>query len=217
MGILDEVTGWVLVVLAVMTASGRLRELVRTRRSGARFSEVPDSVWSGLSFSLIWVGLGVNALLGPDPQWLGWLFFLVAVAAVTSVAAVGIVSRQSAGVARWRFWAQVAPPPAKAERPDADLADTPEPRSAIVLDATTVDLIERIKNATFGTTRFSTGYDEEEVDNFLDQIVAVLGEAGLPGPAELGNAQFTTVRLRPGYVRRDVDSLLHEISQATLA
>jgi hypothetical protein len=72
MGILDEVTGWVLVVLAVMTASGRLRELVRTRRSGARFSEVPDSVWSGLSFSLIWVGLGVNALLGPDPQWLGW-------------------------------------------------------------------------------------------------------------------------------------------------
>ena len=84
------------------------------------------------------------------------------------------------------------------------------------LDATTVDLIARIKNATFGTTRFSTGYDEEEVDNVLDRLVAVLSEGGRPGPAELGSAQFTTTRLRPGYVRRDVACLLQEISQATL-
>lgn len=85
-----------------------------------------------------------------------------------------------------------------------------------MLDATTVDLIKRIKTATFGTTRLSTGYDEEEVDNFLDQLVAVLSEAGLPGQSELRNARFATTWLRPGYVRQDVDRLLQEIAQATL-
>jgi DivIVA domain-containing protein len=85
------------------------------------------------------------------------------------------------------------------------------------MDARYLDLIERIKNATFGTTRFSAGYDEEEVDAFLDKVVAVLGEAGRPDHGELSNAQFRTVRLRPGYAREDVDRLLREISQATLA
>jgi DivIVA domain-containing protein len=88
---------------------------------------------------------------------------------------------------------------------------------AIELDATTADLIERIKKATFGTTRFSAGYDEEEVVAFLDKVVAVLGQAGRPDHGGLSNAQFTTVRLRPGYAKQDVDRLLREVSQATLA
>jgi DivIVA domain-containing protein len=120
-------------------------------------------------------------------------------------------------VAWWRFWVRAAPPLSDAERPGSDLAVTLDSGSAIVLNAATAELIERIKNATFGTTRFSAGYDEEEVDIFLDKVVAVLGQAGRPDHGELSNPQFTTVRLRPGYARQDVDRLLREITQAALA
>jgi DivIVA domain-containing protein len=48
------------------------------------------------------------------------------------------------------------------------------------MDARHLDLIERIKNAQFRTTRLSPGYDEEEVDNFLDRVVAILRESALP-------------------------------------
>lgn len=102
MGILDEVDGWVFIVLAMVTAPGRLRQLVRARRGGARYSAIPDSVWFGLSLSAVWVGLGVNALLSPHDQWFGWAFFAVAMAALTYAAAVGIVSRRIAGSRRRR-------------------------------------------------------------------------------------------------------------------
>ena len=81
-------------------------------------------------------------------------------------------------------------------------------------DARFQDLIQRIQNAKFRTTRLSPGYDDEEVDNLLDRIVAILRESGLPDPEELRNVQFTTRRLRPGYDMKDVDGLLHEISEA---
>jgi DivIVA domain-containing protein len=41
----------------------------------------------------------------------------------------------------------------------------------IAMDARYLDLIERVKNAQFRTTRLSPGYDEEEVDNLLDRVV----------------------------------------------
>jgi DivIVA domain-containing protein len=82
------------------------------------------------------------------------------------------------------------------------------------MDARFQDLIERIQNAKFRTTRFSPGYDEEEVDNLLDRLVAILRESGLPDPEELRSVQFTTRRLRPSYVMEDVDGLLHEIAEA---
>ena len=50
------------------------------------------------------------------------------------------------------------------------------------MDARFQDLIERIQNAKFRTTRFSPGYDEEEVDNLLDRLVAILRESDLPDP-----------------------------------
>ena len=81
------------------------------------------------------------------------------------------------------------------------------------MDARFQDLIERIQNAKFRTTRFSPGYDEEEVDNLLDRLVAILRESGLPDPEELRSVQFTTRRLRPSYVMEDVDGLLHEIAE----
>jgi DivIVA domain-containing protein len=83
-----------------------------------------------------------------------------------------------------------------------------------VVDARYLDLIERVKNAEFRTTRLSPGYDEEEVDNFLDRVVAILRESELPDPEELRTVQFAMMRLRPGYVRQDVDGLLQEIAEA---
>ena len=85
------------------------------------------------------------------------------------------------------------------------------------MDAGYADLIERVKNAQFRTTRLSPGYDEEEVDNLLDRVVAVLRESELPDPEELRTVQFTTRRLRPGYVMQDVDGLLREIAEAAAA
>jgi DivIVA domain-containing protein len=83
-----------------------------------------------------------------------------------------------------------------------------------VTDARYRDLIQRIQNAEFRTTRLSPGYDEKEVDNLLDRLVSILRESGLPDPEELRDVQFTTRRLRPGYDMKDVDGLLHEIGEA---
>jgi DivIVA domain-containing protein len=85
------------------------------------------------------------------------------------------------------------------------------------MDASYADLIERIKNAQFRTTRWSPGYDEEEVDNFLDRLVAILRDSGRPALEELRTVQFATTRLRPGYVRQDVDRFLREIGEAAAA
>jgi DivIVA domain-containing protein len=83
------------------------------------------------------------------------------------------------------------------------------------MEARYLDLIERIRNAKFRTTRFSPGYDDQEVDNLLDRLVATLRESELPDPEELHNVQFTTRRLRPGYAMPDVDTLLQEIAEAS--
>jgi DivIVA domain-containing protein len=82
------------------------------------------------------------------------------------------------------------------------------------MDGRYVELIERIKNAQFRTTRLSPGYDEEEVDALLDRLVAILRESDRPDSEEVRNVQFTTRRLRPGYAMEDVDRLLHEIAEA---
>jgi DivIVA domain-containing protein len=67
-------------------------------------------------------------------------------------------------------------------------------------------LTARIRNARFRTTRWG-GYDEREVDNFLDDAVQALrrGQPADPPP------RFSTVRLRPSYNKQDVDALVSEI------
>jgi DivIVA domain-containing protein len=73
-------------------------------------------------------------------------------------------------------------------------------------------MIDRITNAKFNTTRLQPGYDEKEVDNFLDQVVAQLRSGGLP---EVRGARFSSTRMRPGYAQQDVDDLLDEIDLYT--
>jgi DivIVA domain-containing protein len=84
----------------------------------------------------------------------------------------------------------------------------------MVMEARYLDLIERIQNAKFRTTRFSPGYDDEEVDNFLDRLVATLRRSDLPVYGEVRNVEFATTRRRPGYAMKDVDRFLREIAEA---
>lgn len=75
-------------------------------------------------------------------------------------------------------------------------------------------LVDRIRTSRFGTTHRG-GYDEEEVDEFLDRITdsLVRGERGTLSRLT-GEARFKTVKVRPGYVMADVDSLLASLEQA---
>jgi DivIVA domain-containing protein len=91
----------------------------------------------------------------------------------------------------------------------------PGPGPAIAPDAGTAGLVERIKNVRFGTVRLAPGYDEEEVDVFLDTLVAALGGDGQLDRSELRDARFKTTRIRPGYAMPDVDTFLDEVAHAS--
>lgn len=85
----------------------------------------------------------------------------------------------------------VQPPPA-GPRPDAMLA--------------------RLRNAQFATTTLRPGYDQADVDRFLDRAAAALNGAGAPlTPEEVRAARFATSRLRNGYDEDQVDALLDEL------
>lgn len=77
-------------------------------------------------------------------------------------------------------------------------------------------LADRIRNCRFGTTRQGGGYDEKDVDEFLDRIVGSLirGERGTLQQLA-GEARFATVKkLRPGYKMADVEALLASVERA---
>ncbi|MBB2910077.1 DivIVA domain-containing protein [Streptosporangium becharense] len=68
----------------------------------------------------------------------------------------------------------------------------------------------RVERAAFRPGRLGMGYDEDEVDAFLDRIVATLrGTADVPlTAADVRRARFATVLLKPGYAVNEVDDLL---------
>ena len=71
---------------------------------------------------------------------------------------------------------------------------------------------EWVETRRFSTTRRRPGYDQEEVDAFLDAIRdSFLGvrEPSLT-PDEIRAIQFSTTRLRPGYDEEEVDAFLDE-------
>ncbi|PSK99568.1 DivIVA domain-containing protein [Murinocardiopsis flavida] len=81
-----------------------------------------------------------------------------------------------------------------------------------------------VRNRYFDTTRMHTGYDEEEVDSFLDHVEATLvtlrdgkdapgaTESGMLTAARVRAERFTTTRLRPGYAPDQVDAFLDEVA-----
>ncbi|WP_327086813.1 DivIVA domain-containing protein [Nonomuraea sp. NBC_01738] len=72
----------------------------------------------------------------------------------------------------------------------------------------------RVERVAFRTGRMGTGYNEDEIDAFLDRVVATLrGTTEFPLTGrEVRDAKFATVLLRPGYLIADVDSFLAGIA-----
>jgi DivIVA domain-containing protein len=75
--------------------------------------------------------------------------------------------------------------------------------------------------AKFQSTKFTEGYDQDEVDDFLDRVVATLRarEGGAPAdrPVTVGDLDapaFTTTKFREGYAQDDVHALLARVRVA---
>lgn len=72
---------------------------------------------------------------------------------------------------------------------------------------TSAHIAQRVAEARFTPVRMREGYDMREVDDLLDQIVAVAG-APEAVAALVASARFTRVRLREGYDMAEVDEFL---------
>ncbi|WP_218129233.1 DivIVA domain-containing protein [Nonomuraea maritima] len=72
----------------------------------------------------------------------------------------------------------------------------------------------RVERVAFRAGRWGAGYNEDEVDAFLDRIVATLrGTTEYPVTAlEVREAKFSTVVVRSGYLVVDVDAFLSDIA-----
>jgi DivIVA domain-containing protein len=72
-------------------------------------------------------------------------------------------------------------------------------------------LVGLVRNVRFGTTRLKVGYDEREVDAFLDETITELRE-NRARASQVKNAVFATTRIRPGYRQPDVDAFLERLA-----
>ncbi|MFG1707679.1 DivIVA domain-containing protein [Nonomuraea sp. M3C6] len=72
----------------------------------------------------------------------------------------------------------------------------------------------RVERVAFRPGRMGTGYNEDEIDAFLDRIVATLrGTTEYPVTAkDVRDVKFSTVMLKSGYLIADVDSFLAGIA-----
>ncbi len=85
------------------------------------------------------------------------------------------------------------------------VADPPPADVAACADGE--ELAERVLNATFRATRLRSGYEQAEVDRFLDQIAMDL-RAGLDVTEQVQTVRFTVVQWQDGYEQDDVDDFL---------
>jgi DivIVA domain-containing protein len=197
----QDIVGLVLIGLGFSIIGLSLPPLIKAVRRKERLAAIPVGVWSGLltGAGVLLNGIYVRGARDPNAGWAVLNPGTLIIAGLLLPVVPWIVSRRKAG------------------RLDSSSAGTPglgsEP--AIALDAGTTGLIERIKTVTFSTTRLSPGYDEEEVDVFLDKLVAALSRDGQIDRSELRDVRFSRTRMRPGYVSTDVDAFLEEVAQAT--
>jgi DivIVA domain-containing protein len=74
-----------------------------------------------------------------------------------------------------------------------------------------------VTNQSFTPTQFRHGYDERQVDDFLDQVVETLryyeqgGRLGEQAPASPARPDFTPTTGRRGYDKREVDDFLDQV------
>jgi len=73
----------------------------------------------------------------------------------------------------------------------------------------------KVERVAFRPGRMGTGYNEDEVDAFLDRIVATLRDTTeYPVTAkDVREVRFSTVLFRAGYLIADVDSFLSGIAE----
>ena len=213
-----HLAGWLgICVVTPAYALGSLGKLVAARLRGERLAAVPASVWSWLLMSLLYLDVGFIVLGHPGPGWLRWLVLPLCAAITALLVIPGIVSRRKAGLAWWRFWTTV---PSSTAAPSSVGGwagpDIPEGGYGPVVVPDAEALIELIRAARFSTTRLQPGYDEEEVDKFLDKLIADLGDGGRLDTAEVRDMKFSTTRLRPGYSEQAVDDFLDEVTSRAI-
>lgn len=75
--------------------------------------------------------------------------------------------------------------------------------------------VHDIENVLFKTVLFTEGYDEDEVDDFLDTVAMALADPAegpqLMNSVDIVNAEFTITRLREGYDMTEVDAFLDRV------
>ncbi|WP_281249818.1 DivIVA domain-containing protein [Streptosporangium canum] len=71
-----------------------------------------------------------------------------------------------------------------------------------------------VERAAFRAGRLGMGYNEDQVDAFLDRVVATLrGTTDQPvTPGDVRAARFATVILKPGYAVGEVDEFLTDLA-----
>lgn len=72
-------------------------------------------------------------------------------------------------------------------------------------------LIEAITGARFRVPSGAQGYDQREVDLFLDKLAGTLSRGDRLNPRELRDAAFSPAFPGAGYAKQDVDELLDAI------
>ena len=78
-----------------------------------------------------------------------------------------------------------------------------------------------VLNAKFQATKFREGYDQDEVDDFLDLVVATLrareGGPATPRPLtaqDVAGQRFQATKFREGYDQDEVDAFLDRVVEA---
>jgi DivIVA domain-containing protein len=72
-------------------------------------------------------------------------------------------------------------------------------------------LVGLVRNVQFGVTRVNVGYDEQEVDAFLDQMIVAL-RANRARASDVKKAVFSNTRMRAGYRQAEVDAFLERLA-----
>ena len=80
---------------------------------------------------------------------------------------------------------------------------------------------EDVLNSTFTQTQLRRGYDERDVDDFLDRATAALRhhESGLPAAQaplssrDVSGVRFTQTQFRRGYDEEELDAFLDDLAQ----
>jgi DivIVA domain-containing protein len=81
-----------------------------------------------------------------------------------------------------------------------------------------------VLNQKFAATKFREGYDQDEVDDFLDRVVETLKEQEGAGRAaksltawDIGQVRFQTTKWREGYDQQEVDAFLDRVRERLTA